>query len=334
MRRNIGIFLGLLVMVLALAACGAGDNPTATPSPPAQTTPAPADTHTPSPESPAQDTRERPGVDREGFAITLPGEINTIISIGPSNTEVLVALGFGDKIISADRHSDNVEGIAEGVAVLDLLSLDAEFVLELNPDIVLVTGMTRVFGDDHPLRLVTEAGIAVIYMPTSMSIAEIMEDIRFIAAVMDAHGAGEDIIADMQTEIDAIREIAATISETRTVYFEISPAPTMWTLGANTFIHEMIELVGAVNIFADEDGWLGVADEVLLEASPDVIITSVNHIDDPVAEIMSRPGWDAITAVRNGDVFQVDTNYTNRQSHNIIIGLREIAVAIYPNYFQ
>jgi len=332
MRRNINIFLGLLAIVLALAACGAGANPDATPlpSPPVQATPAPADT----PAQPAAENPARPTVDREGFAITLPGEINSIISIGPSNTEILVALGFGDKIISTDRHSDNVEGIAQGISVLDLMSLDAEFVLEQNPDIIFVIGMTRVFGDDDPLRLVTEAGITVIYMPTSVSIAEIMEDIRFIAAVMDAHAAGEYIIADMQAEIEAIREIAATITETRTVYFEISPAPTMWTLGINTFIHEMIELAGAVNIFADKDGWVGVADEALLEANPDVIITSVNHIDDPVAEIMGRPGWDAITAVRNDDVFAVSPNYTSRQSHNIIRGLREIAIAVYPDYFQ
>ena len=311
-------FLGLLCAMF-LVACG-GDNTTYTPKP--------------MPETSSLEARNRPDVDRGGFAITLPDEISTIISIGPSNTEVLVELGVGDKIVSTDRFSDNVLGIAEGISVLDMMSLDAEFIIELNPDIIFITGMTRVHGDDDPLRLVSDVGIAVIYMPSSVSIDAIIEDIRFMASVMDAHDAGEAIISYMQAEIDAIQEIASTITTTRTVYFEISPAPHLWTLGTGTFINEMIELVGAVNIFADKYSWVSVADEVLLETNPDVIITSVNFMDDPVSEIMNRPGWNTITAVQNGDVFQVSTDYTNRPSHNIIRGLRQIATAVYPEYFQ
>jgi len=354
MKRNIGIILGLIFMLLALTACASGTSPATPPlpNPPMEEStfditdtsiedtsteatsteviPPLEDASTPL----ATDNLTRPNVDREGFAITLPDEINTIISIGPSNTEILVALGFGDKIISADGFSDNVEGIAEGISVLDMLSLDAEFIIDLNPDIIFITGMTRVHGDDDPLRLVSDVGITVIYMPASTSIAAIVDDVRFIAAVMDAHDAGESIISDMQAEIDAIREIAATITETKTVYFEIAPAPNMWTLGADTFINEMIEIVGAVNIFADKYSWVSVADEVLLEANPDVIMTSVDFLDDPIEEIMNRPGWDTITAVRSGDVFQINTDYSNRPSHNIVKALREIAAAVHPDYFQ
>jgi len=335
MRRVICVFLGL-VCVLSLIACAGGISPATPPSPnpPTEATSAPEDTTEPAPEPLAQEARSRPEVDREGFAISLPDEINTVISIGPSVTEVLVSLGAGDKIIAADRFSDGIVGLAEGIAVLDLLLIDAEFLIELNPDIIFVTGLTRAHEDDSPMRLVSDAGITVVFVPTSVSIDAIMEDIRFIAQVMDMHDGGEDILTDMQAELDTIREIAAGITETRTVYFEISPAPSMWSLGSNTFINEMIELIGAVNIFADKEGWLSVADETLLEANPDVIITSVNFTDDPVAEIMNRPGWEAITAVRNDDVFFVTTNYVNRANHNIIRGLREIAVAIYPDYFQ
>ncbi|MCL2392989.1 MAG: ABC transporter substrate-binding protein [Oscillospiraceae bacterium] len=346
MKRTLCIFFGLVMILFALSACGGNNNPAPTPlptpptetsSPPVETAAPPVDTQAlpaPAPEPPVQESRNRPDVDREGFAITLPDEINTIISIGPSNTEILVALGFGDEIIAADRFSDGIPGLSEGVATLELLLIDAEFLIDLNPDIIFVTGLTRARDDDNPLRVVSDAGISIVYVPTSTSIAAIMEDIRFLAAVMDAHDMGEDIISDMQTELDAIREIAATITEPRTVYFEISPAPTMWSLGTNTFIHEMIELIGAENIFADKDGWVGVADEIVLYKNPDVIITSVNFIDDPVEDIVRRPGWGAITAVQNDDVFQVTTNYVNRANHNIINGLREIATVVYPDYFQ
>ena len=272
--------------------------------------------------------------DREGFPITLPDEVNTIISIGPSNTEILVALGLGDAIIQTDSHSGNVPGIRPDISALDMFGLDLEYIIALAPDIVFITGMTRVAGDDDPLSRVSDTGITVIYMPSSASIADIKEDIRFMAYIVNADSTGEAIISDMSTEMDRISEIGASITDRRTVYFEISPAPHMFSFGTGTFLHEMIELVGAINIFADKEGWIGIGDEVLLEANPDVIITSVNFLDDPVNEIKSRPGWGSVTAVQNGSVFVVDTNSSNRPSHNIIRALHEIAAAIYPEEFQ
>jgi iron complex transport system substrate-binding protein len=271
---------------------------------------------------------------RDGLPFTLPEEINTIVAIGPSNSEIMVALGFGDKIISADFNAANVEGLPSGVAILDMFALDAEYILNLNPDIIFITGLTKVSGDDDPLRLVSEAGTVVTYLPTSESIADIMEDIRFIAAVLDAQSAGERIIADMQAEIDKIKAIAATITQTRTVYFEISPAPWTWTFGSGTFLNEMIEIVGAQNVFAAQEGWFGVSDEALLAADPDVILTSVNFLDEPIAEIAARPGFNSMSAVQRGNIHQIDTDSSNRPSHHIIKALRQIAEAVFPEHYR
>ncbi|MCL2576267.1 MAG: ABC transporter substrate-binding protein [Defluviitaleaceae bacterium] len=274
----------------------------------------------------------RPDFDRDGNPIALPDEINTIISIGPSNSEVLAALGFGGNIIYTDFNSIGVEGV-EGYAVLDMMALDAELIINAQPDVVFVTAMSRGGGED-PLRVVSDMGICVIYIPTSTSIAEIQEDIRFIASVMGVANLGDDIIANMQAEIDEIASIAAGITTERSVYFEISAAPWMFSTGTGTFLNEMIEIVGATNIFADHDGWLGVSDEQLLAANPDVILTNVEWMDDPITEILERPGFDAITAVQNGDVFSIAENASSRSSHNIVIALRQIAEAVFPEYFR
>lgn len=312
MKRSIIAIVGLLVMSMVFTACLTESGPAAG----------------------GRADDNRPAYDREGFAITLPDEINTIVSIGPSNTEILVELGFGDFVIATDFFSGNVPGIAPDISVLDMMALDAEFIIDLHPCVIFITGMTRAPGADDPLWLVSAAGISVIYLPTSASIADIMEDIRFIAAVMEANAAGEAIIADMQAELDIIAEIAAGISGTRTVYFEISPAPWMFSFGSGTFLHEMLALVGAINIFADEEGWMGLSDEVLLVANPDVILTSTDFIDDPIGEIMGRPGWDVITAVQNADVFMIDADASSRPSHNIIYALWQMARAIHPAYFE
>ena len=305
-KKNITPFLGFLIMLMVLSACGG----TVT----------------------AQQLRVI--VDREGHTITAPAEIKSIVTIGPSATEIIIGLGFAEKIISTDRFSSDVEGLPAGVsAEFDMMNLDAEFIINLMPDVIFITNMTKGGGEDDPLAPVSAAGIAVIYIPISLSIAAIMEDIRFIAAVMKADEAGEALISAMQAEIDEITSIASGITQTRTVYFEISPAPWMTSSGSGTFLNEMIELVGATNIFANQNGWIPVTDEILLELNPDVILTSTDFLPDPIGEILQRPGFNVITAIQNGDVFPIDTASSNQPSQNITRALRKIAAAVFPEYF-
>ena len=274
-------------------------------------------------------------IDREGFDVTLPDEINRIITIGPSNTEIVVALGLGEKIVAADAFSADVYGLPEGITTeLDMLSLDAEYVVSLMPDIIFITGIARAGGTDDPLAPVTAAGITVVYMPSSASLADIAEDILFIAEVLMKFEAGEALVLDMQAEVNEVREIARGITTSRTVYFELYPAPWMVSFGSGTFLHEMIELVGATNIFEDIEGWVSVSDENLILLNPDVILTSSDFLEDPIGEIAGRPGFEAIAAVQNGNIHVITANYSNRPNHNITRALWEIARAVFPEYFD
>jgi iron complex transport system substrate-binding protein len=274
------------------------------------------------------------GKDREGNSISLPGTIEKIISIGPSNTELLVALGVGGKIIATDEWSGGVGGLNAGIPLLpSITEIDGEFIIDLQPDIIIVTGMSKV-GGNNPLQVVEDTGICVIVIPSSTSIDEIKEDIRFIAAVAGAVSTGNTIVSNMEKEIADIKKIGDAITDKKSVYFEISPAPWMYSFGNNTFLNEMIEIIGAVNIFADQDGWMSVADEQLLDANPDVILTTTNWMDDAIGEIKGRPGWDAITAVQNNAVYYIDQDASNRPNHNIVKALKEMAKAVYPDKYN
>ena len=303
-RNRIIVFILVAVMLIGIASCGA-DNSSA----------------------------PRITEDREGNPITLPDKIDTIITMGPSNTEILVALGFGDIIVAIDEYSENVVGIMPGIPMFSMLAPDGEQIINLMPDIVFVPGMSRRGGTDDPFKVVSDVGICVIYMPSSDSIEDIKEDIRYIAAIMDAMDRAEGIIAGMEREIDRIAAIGATITDRRTVYFEVSAAPWIVSFGSGVFLNEMIELIGAVNVFKDREGWMSLSDEIALAADPDVILTSVNYLDDPIEEIKSRPGWSGVAAVRDGAVFYIDTDSSNRPSHNIVIALLQMAQAVYPDVF-
>lgn len=263
-------------------------------------------------------------------------EVGRIISTSPSNTEILVGLGLTDKIVAVDKYSTDIEGLNADIPQLELSNPDAETILALEPDLIITSEINHVGNAENPFSMLEESGIDVLYMPTSTSIEGIYSDIEKIAEATGKAAQGEALINGMKEKISAISEIAKTIpeSERKTVYFEISPAPSLFSFGKETFLNEMIELIGATNIFGNETGWISPSEETILKDNPDVILSNVNYIENPIEEIKGRAGWENLTAVKDNQIFMINTNAASRPSQNVIIALEEMAQAIYPNYYE
>ena len=263
-------------------------------------------------------------------------EVSRIISTSPSNTEILVGLGLTDKIVAVDKYSTDIEGLSAEIPQLELSNPDAETILGLEPDLIITSEINQVGNAENPFSMLEESGITVLYIPTSTSIEGIYSDIEKIAEATGKVEQGEALISDMKEKISAISEIAKTIpeSERKTVYFEISPAPSLFTFGKETFLNEMIELVGATNIFGNETGWVSPSEETILKENPDVILSNVNYIENPIDEIKGRAGWENLTAVKENQIFMINTNAASRPSQNVMIALEEMAQAIYPTYYE
>lgn len=277
---------------------------------------------------------EKTVTDREGNEVTIPTKIERIVSTAPSNTEVLVDLGVADKLVCVDNYSEGIEGLNKDVEKMDFSAPDAEAIIGLEPDIIIASGYNKSGSGDDPFKAVSDAGISVVYIPSSNSINGIYKDIEFLASIVNAEDEGGKIISNMKKEISEIAEKGKTIKDKKTVYFEIGPAPTLYSIGKDTFVNEMISLIGAENIFKDEESWISPTEESVLDANPDVILTNVNYVDDPVSEIIGRKGWDSITAVKNKDVYFIDANSSSRPTPNIIKALKEMAKAIYPGVYE
>ena len=275
--------------------------------------------------------------DREGNEFTLPENIETIVSTAPSNTEVLVELGLADKLVAIDKYSSDVEGIDPELPQIDFRNPDAETLIALDPDIIIASGHNK-SGEEDPFALLKEAGITVVYIPSASSIDGIYEDIEFISEVTGTEKKGKEIVEKMKEEIEAIRKIGSSIEDKKSVYFEIGSGGGLYTFGNNTFMNEMIEIVGGENIFANEESWITATPEAVLAANPDVILSNDPNTTaagkTAIEDIKSRDGWDTITAVANGDVYQIDKNSSSRGSQNILKALKEMAKAIYPNEYK
>ena len=270
--------------------------------------------------------------DREGGTVEVPDSIDTIVSTAPSITEILVGLGLGSRIIAADMYSADVEGIDPEICTLDFYNLNIEELTAIEPDLVIISGMSMA-GADDPYAALKDMGVNVIYVPTSNSIDAVKLDIEFLAGYTGTQEAGAEMISEINTVMAMVSEAADGISERKSVYFEIGEAPYLYTCGSGTFIDEVISLIGAENIYSGESGWLSNSEESVIAANPDVILSSVSYEGYDFNEIKTRAGWEGISAVQNGDVYSVDSNAVSRPSQHIVDGIREIAVAVYPEVY-
>ena len=317
-----------LILALAMAASVAG----CAAQPASGSASAPASVSAPS-SAVSAPAAEKPTTDPSGAEVNIPDEIGSVVVLAPSIAETLVALGCGDLIVGYDAQSVGLAGLPADVPTFDMMQPDMEQLAALKPDVLFVSNMT-LYDQSNPYQQLIDLGVCVLCVPTANSIAAIQEDIAFIAAAMGKSAEGDALIVDMQAELDRIAAIGATVTDKKSVYFEIGAAPSMYSFGSGVFLNEMIELIGAENVLADQEGWLPVEAETIVAANPDVILTNVNYIDDPVAEILGRSGWEGMSAVQNEQVFYIDNTASSLSNQNIVKALDQMAKAVYPELFS
>ena len=274
---------------------------------------------------------DRPDTDRSGNPITLPDQVDSIISMAPSATQTLLNLGMKDKLVAVDTYSAMYFGL-EDLPTFDMMEPDTEQMAVLNADLIFTTGMSASTGTD-PFKPLRDVGVCVADIPSASGIDTMLEDTRFIADCVDAEGTCEALIVQFQKELDQLSEIGAGIRNKKRVVVEIACAPDIYTAGNGTFMQEMLTVIGAENIFADQEGFVSVTEESVIALNPDVILTMVDYVEDPVGEILGRTGWENVTAVANEDVYLVNTNAVSLPNLHVIDGMKQMAKMIYPDAY-
>ncbi|ASJ20193.1 iron ABC transporter substrate-binding protein [Brachyspira hampsonii] len=273
--------------------------------------------------------------DRAGNNIVLPEKIENIACLSPSITDVILALGLADKITASDSTSieilqtNNID--ASNITVFDMLNPDSEKMIAMKPDIVFVNNFS-VFSGKNSLDSIKASDICVAVIPNSDTIKSIEDDITFLGNVLNKSDAASNIISIMDKNIKNIRAIGEGIENKKKVYFEIAALPNLYSFGTNVYLDDMINIIGASNIFSDKNSWITTAEENVLFTNPDIIFTSVNYIDNPSEEILNRKSWQNINAIKNKDVYYIDS--ASLPTHNIVNALIMMAKYIYPNEYK
>lgn len=245
--------------------------------------------------------------------ITLPGPARRVVVMEPGDCEILCALGCEDALVGRGMYCDYPQSILSLPALQSGSTTNLEQVLALAPDVVIMSGM------DHPkeqVDMLEQNGVQVV-TTYAASIDDVYEAIRLLGAVMGKDAEAEALIAEMQGVFAAIAE-KSTASD-KTIYFEVMPLEWgLWSAGSGTFMHELAEICGMKNAFADLDGWQPISQEQVIARNPDYIVLVTGMGDTAAAEVMGRAGWGDIPAVRDGLVFNADSYMMTRPSPRLM----------------
>jgi iron complex transport system substrate-binding protein len=325
-RRRRSAVLALPIALLAACAGGASQGPTIPPD--ATGSVAPAATGTPAASASAVAAFPVKVTDDEGTSVEIAEEPETIVSLTPAVTETLFALGVGDRV--AGRANDVYLYPPEAAPIPDVASFDAvdiEKIVSLEPDVVIAGG--NFFTPQEAIDQLRSLDIPVVVVYAS-SVETALDDIELIGQSVGRSEESRAITDRIRTEFDAVEAAVGGMPRPR-VYYEIDATGAFYAPSDKSFLAEMIDLAGAEPITTGSPDKYDIAAERLLEADPELILLADAAFGVTPEQVAARPGWDVITAVRNGDVRPIDDQTITRPGPRLFQGLQLLAATIHPD---
>ncbi len=268
-----------------------------------------------------------------GREVRIHKQPETIVSLAPSNTEILFELGLGDKVIAVSEYCNYPLEAQNKIKIGGFSTVNIEKVVSLKPDLVLATGRIQ----EATVEELERVGLTVIAL-AARSIEDIFENIRLVAKATGQLETARELTTNLERRIKAVTDKIKDLPESQrpTVFYEVEYEPLM-TAGPGTFIDDLIHLSGGLNIASDSATKYPVYNlEILIERNPEVIIISLEHgsIAVSVEGVKSRKRWKIIDAVKNNQVYGINADIVSRSGPRIVDALEEIASFIHPELFK
>ncbi|WP_435163136.1 ABC transporter substrate-binding protein [Paenibacillus glycanilyticus] len=261
--------------------------------------------------------------DATGTELTFEKAPAKVVSLAPSETEVLYAVGAGEEVAGVDSYSNYPEEAASKPKVGDMTT-NIEAVAALNPDLVVASSTMNTDAVEQLRKL----NITVLATDPK-TYDETIAKIETIGKIMNKNTEAAQVATHMrdvkQQVTDAVKDAPKKL-----VYLEFSPG---WTVGSGTFLDELLTIAGGTNVGASQAGWYEVSAEEVVKQNPEIILyPDLGEDPNPIVTgINSRPGWDAIDAVKNKQMFEVGNDETSRVGPRLADALLQVAKALHPD---
>jgi len=252
-----------------------------------------------------------------------------IISLAPSNTEILFALGLGDRIVGVTTYCNYPPEATTKPSIGDYNTPNLEEIVAKEPDLVLATEV-------HETSLIPQLeaqGITVVGL-SPKTIDEVMDSITLVGQITGQEDEAASLVDDMQKRINAIKEKTSALSEAQRprVFYIIWHDP-IWTTGNNTFADALIQISGGINIASELDGYVDISLEAVIAGNPEVIIAGVGMgtgEDLPLQYVKEEPRLKDIEARQNDRIYSVNLDTVGRPGPRIVDALEDFFRLIHP----
>lgn len=324
--------LRIISLLLALAFILGACTPAGTPVPLDTATVAPSMTPRPATETPAASATPEPisVSDGLGGTLVLAAPPKAIVSLAPSTTEILFAVGAGAQIAAREDFT-NYPAEAAALPSVGGMSgpISVEQIVAFKPDLVMVAPITA----PELVKSIQDLEIPVMMLPNPKSLADMYALLELAAQVTGHEAEAKALVEQLQAREQKALAVAAKAQSKPVVFYELDgtdPAKP-WTSGPGTFIDLLITLAGGQNLGAKLEGeWAQFSQEELLVDDPEYILLGDSNFGMTAEQVAARPGWSELSAVKENKVLPINDDLISRPGPRMIDGLETLIKLLHP----
>jgi iron complex transport system substrate-binding protein len=268
-----------------------------------------------------------------GRMVSLPAPAQRVVSLAPSNTEILFAIGAGGQMVGRDMFSDYPP---EAVTLPDIGGSMGEYNLEailaLQPDLVLAGGI----NPPELIAALEQLGLTVYFLPNPLTLEEMYLNLETVGALTGRQAETAALVESLRERVAAVDRAIAGVTDRPTVYYELDATDPSrpYTAGAGTFVDALITRAGGTNVAGQiETPWVQIDIETLLTYDPDLILLGDAAWGESAETVAARPGWGALSAVQSGAIYPFDDDLVSLPGPRLVDGLEALARLFHPALF-
>jgi len=265
-----------------------------------------------------------------GRQVSLEAVPQRIVSMAPSNTEILFAVGAGAQVVGRDEFTNYPEEAAALASVGGSMGeYNYEQIVSLEPDLVLAAEINT----PEQVKALEDLGLTVYYLSNPTDIDGVYGVLNTVGQLTGHEAEASALVDSLKARVTAVETKVATVTTRPRVFYELdgSDPSKPWTSGAGTFIDLLIKMAGGVNVAADlEGGWGQISQEALLVADPEFILLGDAAYGTTADQVTARTGWDSMTAVKNGQIMPFDDDTVSRPGPRLVDALEELVKLLHP----
>lgn len=269
-----------------------------------------------------------------GREVKLDKPAQKIVSLSPSNTEILFALGAGAQVIGRDDLSDTPAEAKKLPSVGgNMGKYNFEEIAKLKPDLVLATGINT----PEQVKALENLNVTTFYLENPKDLDGLFKNLETVGALTGRTAEAKKLNESLAKRVKSVQDTLAKAASKPKVFYELdatNPAKP-WTAGPGSFIDKMITLAGGQNAAGGlKSEWAEISQEELIVQNPDVILLGDAAYGVSPEQVASRPGWSGIKAVKEKRILAFDDNLVSRPGPRLVDGYEAMAKAIHPELFK